>query len=438
MEGSPVRGQERSSLARLSKSRDMETFQAELIRITNSEVHGREIFVGFFDSSTKNLQIPAWVKSHLERHPSLFKKLEQGEMTGISHSEENPILRPASAARSSVVLIPLAADGVFQGVIGLVSPMDIAPLTAEEVEVVRQLAYDASPIMARLQEIEALRRDMKNLRTAANRAEDAEQSLAAVVEQKNELDAVIQMRSHLQANVAHELRTPLAAIRGYTRMILDGRGGEINTTQREYLRIVTENTNRLIGLISWMSYVAELSAQHLKLSRFDLRDVWGECVKSAQDVLTEKSLQLVARIPEESFVMVGDQEKLSFVFSELIAAAAKFSDGSGTISADFSHGREKEVTIKISEKGASIPLDVLNRIFERPFNTISRPPVQDAPTDVINLSSVYDIVGMHGGRVFVNSTAGQGATFLFTLPAVSMGNEENSHEQAINSGRRRR
>jgi len=368
----------------------------------------------------------------------LFKKLEQGEMTGISHSEENPILRPASAARSSVVLIPLAGEGVFQGVIGLVSPMDIPPLSAEEIEVVRQLAYDASPIMARLQEIEALRRDMKHLNAVASRAEEAERSLAALAEQKNELDAVIQMRSHLQANVAHELRTPLAAIRGYTRMILDGRGGDINATQREYLRIVTENTNRLIGLISWMSYLAELSAQHLKLSRFDLRDVWLASVSSAQQILTEKSLKLAANIPEESFLMVGDQEKLGFVLSELIAAAAKCSAESGTISVDFSHGREKEVTIKISEKGASIPSDVLNRIFERPFNTISRPPEQNAPTDVINLSGVYDIVGMHGGRVFVNSTAGQGATFLFTLPAVSMGNEENSHEQAINSGRRRR
>jgi signal transduction histidine kinase len=126
------------------------------------------------------------------------------------------------------------------------------------------------------------------------------------------------------------------------------------------------------------------------------------------------------------------------VFSELIAAAATFSDQAGIISVEFSHGREKDVTVKITEKGAPIPSEVLNSIFDRPFTSISRSPVQNAAADPVSLSNVYDVVGMHGGRVFVNSTAGQGATFLFTLPAVSMGGEENSHEQAINSGRRRR
>ena len=221
-------------------------------------------------------------------------------------------------------------------------------------------------------------------------------------------------------------------------MIVDGRGGEVNATHKDYLRIVMENTNRLIGLVSWMSYVAELTAQHLTLTLFDLRNVWMDSVQSVRQKLAEKSLQLATNIPEESFVVVGDKDKLAYVFNELIAAAATFSNVSGTISAEFSHGRDKEVTVKISEKGASIPTEALTKIFERSFNAITKPVGQHADPDAVNLSGVYDIVGMHGGRVFVNSTAGQGATFLFTLPAVSMGGEENSNEQAVNSGRRRR
>jgi signal transduction histidine kinase len=422
----------------LCEARSIESFQGDLIQVIDGELHEVEAFMGLFDTDSKALQIPSWVKSHMERHPALHTKLEQGEMAGISHAEENPVLRPASAARSSVVLIPIISDGVLQGLIGLVSSMDRPQLSAEEIESVRQLAHDSAPILGRLQQIEALRRENIQLRAAAGLTSEIEGQLVRINAEKNALDAVIQMRSHLQANIAHELRTPLAAIRGYTRMILDGRGGEINPKQKEYLRVVTDNTNRLIGLVSWMSYIAELTAQHLSLSTFDLRDVWTESVNSIRQKLADKSLELSAQIPNESFVVVGDREKLAYVLTELIAAAAAFSDVSATISAEFSHGRDRDVTVKITEKGASIPPDALTRIFERSFNAVTKPATQHADLETISLSGVYDVIGMHGGRVFVKNSAGQGATFLFTLPAITMGGEENSHEQAVNSGRRRR
>jgi signal transduction histidine kinase len=187
-----------------------------------------------------------------------------------------------------------------------------------------------------------------------------------------------------------------------------------------------------------MSHVAGLGAQHLKLSTFDLRDVWTECVDAGRQILNEKSLKLAQQIPQEPFVIMGDREKFAYVFSELIAAAVIFSDKEGTITAEFSRGREGEVNVKISEKDAGIPAELLNTIFERSFNTISKPVVRGAEPGTVSLSGVYDIVGMHGGRVFVNSTAGQGAAFLFTLPAVIADGEETSHEQAVNSSRRRR
>jgi hypothetical protein len=155
-------------------------------------------------------------------------------------------------------------------------------------------------------------------------------------------------------------------------------------------------------------------------------------------MLNERSLKLSEQIPDEPFIMMGDREKLAYVFNELISVAVKFSDPATTITAEFSHGREKEITVKISEKGPGIPPEMLNKIFERSFTTFAKPVAQITDAGAISLSGVYDVVGMHGGRVFVNSTAGQGAMYLFTLPAVTVGVEENSHEQAVNSGRRRR
>jgi signal transduction histidine kinase len=436
MEGSTVRGQQRVPIVQLNASQDLKSFQAELVRFISGEFRQAEVFFGIYDSDSKSFDLPSWIRTHLERHSGLQKKLEQGEMVGISTADD-AMPRPAAVVRSSVVLIPVVSGGLLNAAIAVASSLDGPQLSAEDIEAVRQFAYEAAPILNRLQEIEILRRENRRLLTKAERADWAEERLMTVLEEKHSLDAVLQMRSHQQVNVAHELRTPMAAIRGYARMILDGRGGEINDTQRQYLRIVTDNTNRLIALVAWMSYVAELSAQHLRLETFDFRDLWAECVNRNTAKLTEKSLKLKQNLASEPFLIIGDREKLSYVLNEIINIGANLAATNGTITADLWHGREKEVSFKLTETGAELPPDVLSKLFDRPLNTATKPAAQSTDSGAISLSGVYDIVGMHGGRVFVNSIAGQGATFLFTLPAVMSG-EENSHEQAVNSSRRRR
>jgi signal transduction histidine kinase len=438
MEGSSVRGQQKVSVVQLNEALDLQSFQSEIVRLMTMEFKNAQVYFGVVDGESRIPQLPAWIKSHLERHPALLQKLHQGEMVGISTSEENPMPRPVVAVRSNTVLIPVIRDGALMAVISLVSSTDEPALSAEDIEGARQFGYDAAPIFARLQEIEKLRRSNEELAAKAARSAELEDQLAAIGEDRTALDAILQMRSHQQVHIAHELRTPLAAVRGYARMILDGRSGDINDKQKDYLRVITDNSNKLICLVAWMSYVAELSTpQHLKLSAFDFRDVWAECVKTNQARLAQNSLKLRQQIPDESFVIMGDREKLAYVLNELMAVAAGLATAGGTITVDLTHGREGETHFKLTETGKEIPADVLSKILDRPFNSIAKPTLQNTESSVMSLSGVYDVVGMHGGRVFVNSNPGQGANFLFTLPAVT-GSEENSHEQAVNSSRRRR
>jgi hypothetical protein len=224
----------------------------------------------------------------------------------------------------------------------------------------------------------------------------------------------MKMRTQLQSNIAHELRTPMASVRGYTRMVLDGRAGDTNPTQREYLSIVTENTNRLINLVNWMTHVLELSAKYLKLTTFDLRDIWREYRDRNVSLLEEKGLELEERFPEESFVTMGDREKIALVMTGLVETAAKAATREGRIIVELSHGRDREVTVKVSY------------------------PSEGEPAG-IRVPEIEDIVGMHGGRIFVTSKTGEASTFLITLPAViNDGKEKLNHEQTFNPGRRRR
>src|SRR5437867_1093913 len=433
MDGSPVRGQGKAGLAPLNQIKDPEIFQGELLRLIRADLHHTEVFFAPWDTGSKTLRVPAWLKSHLERHPGLGMKLRQGEMIGISH-EESSAARPAAAARSSVVLIPRINDGRLQAAIGLVSPPDGPHLSAEDIEAVRQNAHDAAPILARLQEIESLQRQNQEFTRKADRAASAEANLAKLADEKNRFEALVKIGWYVQSNIAHDLRTPLGAIRGYARMILDGRTGDINDTQREYLRIITENTNRVINIANWVSRIAELSGQQVGLGVFDLREVWTESARAAEGLLSGKALTLTQRIPEEAFEITADPEKLAYVFKELLAAAVKLCPSGSTITAEFSHGRQREVTVKITAQGSVIAPEALSGIFDPSPGTASVIPAGKEAG--INLSGVYDIIGMYGGRMFVKSAAGQDATFLFTLPAITVGGEDKSHEQTFNFGRR--
>ena len=194
MEGSPVRGQQRLLISQLNELSDLQTFHREIVPILSSELKNAEIFLALMDGETNALQLPAWIKSHMLRHPGLQKKLELGEMVGIGSTEDNPVPRPATAARSSVVLIPLMADASVGAVIGLVSPSDGPQLSAEDIEWARQFAHDAAPILARLKAIESLRSLNQQLSVNTERLTEIEESLNAVVEERNTLQAIMQMR----------------------------------------------------------------------------------------------------------------------------------------------------------------------------------------------------------------------------------------------------
>jgi signal transduction histidine kinase len=317
----------------------------------------------------------------------------------------------------------------------LISPSDGPQLSAEEIESVRQLAYDAAPILSRFQEIDALMAKNHALSAASERIAEIGDSLTKVAAERNRLDAQLEIGRHVQSNIAHELRTPLAAIRGYARMMLDGRTGDVSDTQRDYLRIINENTNRLINVANWMTHLADLTAQNFNLGICDLHRIWAEALRNKQEVLTGKSLKVMDRIPEQSFEIVGDAEKLAYGLNELITAAANLSEPGSSVTAEFSHGRQHEVMVKLSVTGSAIEPDALTRAIDHSINS----SVQTTnKTDEVqkSLNAIHEVVGMHGGRMFVNSTAGQGSTLLFTLPAVTVGGEDKSNEQAVNISRR--
>jgi signal transduction histidine kinase len=232
---------------------------------------------------------------------------------------------------------------------------------------------------------------------------------------KTATDSIGETRSHLMANLLHDLRTPLVSIRGYTKMILEGRAGPINKTQQEYLSIVTENTNRVIQLLNLVVQIT--NTQDLRFEAFDLRDLCSESISMPGVRAAAKSVKITQRIPAQPLLVLGDRQKLKDVLADLMLNAVKFSDPGGEVVIELSGRSEGEVTIIISDTGVGIPAELFDRLLTR----MSQPETGSCnPRDslALGLSVVHDLIRMHGGQISVCSKPGEGVTFLITLPAL--------------------
>jgi signal transduction histidine kinase len=200
-------------------------------------------------------------------------------------------------------------------------------------------------------------------------------------------------------------------------MVLDERAGPINSTQREYLTIVSENSNRLVSLINWISNLVQLTGERLRLEFVDLRELWRESRRTIQATATERSIKIVEKIPSEPFTVLGDREKLAQVFNTLLQNAVKFTDPGGEISVEFSGAPEDNRTVRISDTGVGIPPELLEKIFDR-YHATDNPPQRGQDTAGMGFSLVHDIIRLHGGKIVVTSKVGEGSSFVFTLPPL--------------------
>lgn len=225
-----------------------------------------------------------------------------------------------------------------------------------------------------------------------------------------------QARSQLISNLVHDLRTPLVSIRGYTKMILDERAGTINSTQREYLTIVSENTNRLVQMLNSLMQAA--ATHSLRFETVDLRTVWQELLAAVRLRAQERSITLTEQITAEPLFVVGDKQKLAEVFLNLLSNSIKFSGPGGAVDVQL-FSRDGEATVSISDMGVGIPAELLQKFLSRAVQS----EINGSPREAlgVGLSLLRDLIRLHGGQVAVSSKDGEGVSFVITLPSILNG-----------------
>ena len=222
-------------------------------------------------------------------------------------------------------------------------------------------------------------------------------------------------QAELIADLAHDLRTPFVSIRGYTKMVLEERAGPINSTQREYLSIVAENTTRAIHLLN--DLLAAATSQSLCLETMDVRDLWQEARGILKPRAQAKSLRITERIPPEPLLVAGDREMLMEVLAEIFSHTIKFADPGAELFVELSNHDKETITVRISDARAEIPPKFVDTVSRRTnLSGRSRPGAGDGLGT--EFSMIREIIQSHGGRISVSNKDESGVGFFVSLPAL--------------------
>jgi len=213
--------------------------------------------------------------------------------------------------------------------------------------------------------------------------------------------------------ISHDLKTPLVSIQGISTILLEGAAEE--ERGREYVRRIQANAERIEDLVRDLLEFPRVGRLVGVMERVDM----GEVVDRALDSLAERIEETGARIEVEEDLpqATGDRKRLQQVFQNLLDNAIKYGEreGPARVRVGCSRGEEED-TFFVRDEGVGISEEGLERAFHL-FRRLERNGERKHDGMGIGLAVTRRIVEGHGGRIWAESTVGEGSTFFFTLPA---------------------
>jgi PAS domain S-box-containing protein len=214
--------------------------------------------------------------------------------------------------------------------------------------------------------------------------------------------------------VSHELRTPLNSIIGFTDVVVQGLAGPLNQEQHHQLSIVQESAHMLLALINEILDISRIEAGKLQLvaQEFDLADLLHRKAEALASAAAAKGLALVTRA-EHGIHMTSDPRRVAQIVTNLVSNAVKFTDsGTVTLEARAEHGR---VLVVVRDTGPGISAQDLTQLF-RPFAQVGIDGKKYREGTGLGLVISQYLARALGGEITVQSSPGQGSSFVLALP----------------------
>ncbi|MBN2470904.1 MAG: PAS domain S-box protein, partial [Anaerolineae bacterium] len=223
-----------------------------------------------------------------------------------------------------------------------------------------------------------------------------------------------EMKSTFISVISHELKTPVALIKGYAGTLRREDADWDPAVVQQGLCVIEDEADRLTGLIENLLSATKLQAEGMQLKYEDVRlDRIAQAVVERFKTQTDTH-EFVLEFPPAFPVIPGDSTRLRQVIDNLVGNAVKYSPGGGTIRVAGSY-TDKQVRIEVQDEGVGLPQDEWDRIFER-FYRVDDALTRRTQGTGLGLYLAQAVVQAHGGKIGVHSVPGKGSTFHFTLP----------------------
>ena len=243
--------------------------------------------------------------------------------------------------------------------------------------------------------------------------------VVAILSDVTEVRNIDRMKSSFVAMASHELRTPLTAIKGFSSTLLEGLDVDMYSKedQREFLGIVVGECDRLRRLIDDLLNTSRIEAgESLKpnYTHVDIRTLLDKVQKVQQQATSKHTvkLEVANELPDS---IVGDEDKLDQILTNLLNNAIKYAPNGGDVTI---HAKREgnELVIGVKDQGLGIPKDHLGKVFEK-FHRVNNEDNRKIYGTGLGLFLVKHLVeGVHMGKIWCESEVGVGSDFIFRIP----------------------
>jgi signal transduction histidine kinase len=261
-------------------------------------------------------------------------------------------------------------------------------------------------------------------RVTTDSRDEVGQLAVAFNRMSSELESLERLRRDLVANVSHELKTPISALRAHLENLLDG----VERPDPETLQVMLAQSERLGRLVDQLLDLSRLESGDVPLERgnVELAPLVAEVLSEIEVARPERGVRLADAVPKDIPPVFADRERVHQVLFNLLDNAVRFTPEGGrvTVSASRHNG---SVDVAVADTGPGIAAEDLARVFER-FYRVDESRSRDDGGTGIGLAIARSVVEAHGGRIWAESEPGRGTTFTFELPAAPPPAETRRHE----------
>ncbi|MGO4547117.1 two-component system histidine kinase PnpS [Paenibacillus sp. 2TAB23] len=225
------------------------------------------------------------------------------------------------------------------------------------------------------------------------------------------------MRSEFVANVSHELKTPITAVKGFAETLL---GGAVNDeeTARSFLQIIYDESDRLNRLIGDILELSKIESRRVPLvfSPVEVDTFVDKSITLLESEAARKRIELSVNV-EPGLYVEADEDRLRQIIMNLLSNGINYTPEGGRVALMVEGIGDDYIRIQISDSGIGIPKKDLPRIFER-FYRVDKARSRSSGGTGLGLSIVKHLVELHKGTISVTSAVGVGSTFTIELPVL--------------------